>query len=412
MSNQVLIKVEGVKKKFCRGLRKSLQYGLQDIAADLVGRPSDSELRRDEFYAVDDVSFELNRHECLGVIGRNGAGKTTLLKMLNGLIKPDAGRITVRGRMGALIALGAGFNPILSGRENIYVNGSILGMSKAEIRAKMESIIDFAELREFIEAPVQSYSSGMAVRLGFAIAIHSQPDSILLDEVLAVGDAGFQTKCFNALSEFRRRGVGFILVSHQMANIGYFCDRVLYLKNGRIAYLGNTKTAIAALNRDMLMESEAPDIASSSDLCGSGKVVMKRVVFLDQMENEITEMRAGDPVTLRLEYECASSEAIPTAVDVFVKDRSGPFFHDHNAVNCERLSGRGCIDIMFESIPANSERLFFSISLQGLDSREVFDWQRNIPLAVHGTSHNLGRVHLSFGSKVTRLDKEFAPVTS
>src|SRR6266496_3602123 len=335
MSDQVLIKVEGVKKKFCRRLRKSLQYGLQDIAANLVGRTSAPELRRDEFYAVDDVSFELNRHECLGIIGRNGAGKTTLLKMLNGLVKPDAGRIAVRGRMGALIALGAGFNPILSGRENIYVNGSILGMRKAEIRAKMESIIDFAELREFIEAPVQSYSSGMAVRLGFAIAIHSQPDSILLDEVLAVGDAAFQAKCFNALSEFRGRGVGFILVSHQMANIGYFCDRVLYLKHGRIAYLGNTKTAIAAFNRDMLMESEAPDIASSSDLCGSGKVVMRRVVFLDQMENEITEMRAGDPVTLRLEYECASSEALPTAADVLIKDQSGPFFHDHNAVNCE-----------------------------------------------------------------------------
>src|SRR4029453_11315174 len=184
-------------------------------------------------------------------------------KMLNGLIKPDAGQITVRGRMGALIALGAGFNPILSGRENIYVNGSILGMRKAEISAKMESIIDFAELRDFIEAPVQSYSSGMAVRLGFAIAIHCHPDSLLLDEVLAVGDAAFQAKCYNALSEFRSRGIGFILVSHQLPHIGYFCDRVLYLKHGRVAYLGNTQTAIAAFNRDMLMESEAPDNVGS-----------------------------------------------------------------------------------------------------------------------------------------------------
>jgi lipopolysaccharide transport system ATP-binding protein len=408
MSDQVLIKVEGVKKKFCRGLRKSLQYGLQDIAADLLGRTAAPELRRDEFYAVDDVSFELNRHECLGIIGRNGAGKTTLLKMLNGLIKPDAGRIAVRGRMGALIALGAGFNPILSGRENIYVNGSILGMRKAEISAKMESIIDFAELRDFIEAPVQSYSSGMAVRLGFAIAIHSHPDSLLLDEVLAVGDAAFQAKCYNALSEFRSRGIGFILVSHQLANIGYFCDRVLYLKHGRIAYLGNTQTAIAAFNRDMLIESEALDNADSRELCGNGKVIMRRVVFLDQMENEITELRAGDPVTLRLEYECASSEAVPTGADIVIKDRSGAFFHDQNAVKCERLSGRGCIDVMFESIPANSQRLFFSICLLGLDSREIFDWKRNIPLTVHGTPHNHGRVYLSFGSRVMRQDKEFA----
>ncbi len=131
MSNETLIKVENVKKKFCRSLRRSLQYGVQDIATDLIGwHISNTELRPKEFYAVDDVSFELRRGECLGLIGRNGAGKTTLLKMLNGLIKPDAGRITVRGRMGALIALGAGFNPLLSGRENIYVNGSILGYEK------------------------------------------------------------------------------------------------------------------------------------------------------------------------------------------------------------------------------------------------------------------------------------------
>ena len=184
MSKEMLIKVEGVKKKFCRSLRKSLQYGMRDIAADLMGwRIPNTELRPEEFYAVDDISFELRRGECLGLIGKNGAGKTTLLKMLNGLIKPDAGRITVRGRVGALIALGAGFNPLLSGRENIYVNGAILGLRKTEINAKLESIIDFAELREFIDSPIQSYSSGMVVRLGFAVAIHCHPDSLLLDEV-------------------------------------------------------------------------------------------------------------------------------------------------------------------------------------------------------------------------------------
>jgi homopolymeric O-antigen transport system ATP-binding protein len=408
MSDQVLIKVEGVKKKFCRRLRKSLQYGLQDIAANLVGRTAAPELRRDEFYAVDDVSFELRQGECLGLIGRNGAGKTTLLKMLNGLIKPDAGRITVRGRMGALIALGAGFNPILSGRENIYVNGSILGMRNAEIRAKMESIIDFAELREFIEAPVQSYSSGMAVRLGFAIAIHSQPDSLLLDEVLAVGDAAFRAKCFNALSEFRSRGVGFILVSHQLSKIDSFCDRVLYLKRGHTAYLGDTRTAIATFNQDMLMESEAPEEDDDSDVCGSGKVVVRRVVFLDQSENEVNEIPAGEPVTLRIEYECALAEPVPTIVDFIIRDESGVFYHDPNAVECEELSGRGYVDIMFESIPANNQRLFFSICLTGIGSHEMFDWKRRIPLTVHGAPHNQGRVYLSFGSRVVRQDKEFA----
>ena len=193
-----LVRVEGVSKIFCRSLKRSLHYGLIDSLSDIlpVGKRKYHEngepiLRKEEFWAVKDVSFELRRGECLGLIGRNGAGKTTLLKMLNGLIKPDKGRIEMRGRMGALIALGAGFNPILTGRENIYVNGSISGLSKKEIEDKIEEIIDFSEIREFIDTPVQSYSSGMPVRLGFAIATALNPDILLLDEVLAVGDTHF-----------------------------------------------------------------------------------------------------------------------------------------------------------------------------------------------------------------------------
>src|SRR5206468_4283587 len=200
VDGNVLVHVEHVSRRFCRNLRRSLWYGIQDIARDLnpFGRNSSggsSSLRKDEFWAVNDVSFELRRGECLGLIGRNGAGKTTLLKMLNGLIKPDCGCIEIRGRVGALIALGAGFNPILTGRENIYVNGAVLGLTKREIDEKIEEIIDFAEIREFIDSPVQSYSSGMQVRLGFAMASSLNPDILLLDEVLAVGDMGFQAKC-------------------------------------------------------------------------------------------------------------------------------------------------------------------------------------------------------------------------
>jgi len=168
MPGDVLVQAAGVRKKFCRSFKRSLWYGLQDMASEVLGRQAGHEcLRPDEFWAVDDVSFELRRGECLGLIGHNGAGKTTLLKMLNGLIRPDQGRISMRGRVGALIALGAGFNPILTGRENIYVNGSVLGLTKAEIDAQIDEIIDVAEMRDFIDAPVQSYSSGMAVRLGF-----------------------------------------------------------------------------------------------------------------------------------------------------------------------------------------------------------------------------------------------------
>src|SRR5215471_12440095 len=156
MNSDVLVRVDRVSKKFCRSLKRSLWYGVTDTAADLLGGRSSDQLRTDEFWAVDNVSFELARGECLGLIGRNGAGKTTLLKMLNGLIKPDTGRIEMAGRVGALISLGAGFNPVLTGRENIYVNGSVLGLSTKEIDSKLPEIVEFAEVRDFIDTPVQS----------------------------------------------------------------------------------------------------------------------------------------------------------------------------------------------------------------------------------------------------------------
>lgn len=203
-NSDTLIRCENLSKKFCRDLKRSLWYGLTSSTANLFGNHcSDSaKLREGEFWANNDISFELKRGECLGLIGKNGAGKTTLLKMLNGLIKPDIGRIEMRGRIGALIALGAGFNPVLTGRENIYVNSSILGISKREVRARFDEIVEFSELCDFIDTPVRNYSSGMSVRLGFAVAVVlMKPDVLLLDEVLAVGDAAFRAKCLNRIIE-------------------------------------------------------------------------------------------------------------------------------------------------------------------------------------------------------------------
>jgi lipopolysaccharide transport system ATP-binding protein len=247
MSDDILIKVEGASKKFCRDLKRSLWYGVQDTARDLSGRDANANLRRDEFWAVDDVSFELRRGDCLGLIGRNGAGKTTLLKMLNGLIKPDRGRIEMRGRIGALIALGAGFNPILSGRENIYVNGSVLGLSRREIDAKLDDIIGFADISEFIDTPVQSYSSGMQVRLGFAVATALDPDILLLDEVLAVGDAAFRIRCHRRISEMQKKAA-VIFVSHEMAYVARICNRALVLAHGQVQTAGDPATAIESYN--------------------------------------------------------------------------------------------------------------------------------------------------------------------
>ncbi|PSB55171.1 ABC transporter ATP-binding protein [Chamaesiphon polymorphus] len=237
-NKEVLIRVENVSKKFCRSLKKSLWYGIKDIGSELTGRKYEHELRPDEFWSVKDVSFELRRGECLGLIGRNGAGKTTLLKMLNGLIKPDRGSIEINGKVGGLIALGAGFNPILTGRENIYVNGSILGLSKAAIDAKLEEIIEFAELEEFIDAPVQTYSSGMTVRLGFAVAVVLiEPDVLLLDEVLAVGDMGFVLKCFRKIDLLIPK-CAVIFVSHSMPQVSRIATDIALLEKGKPVYQG------------------------------------------------------------------------------------------------------------------------------------------------------------------------------
>jgi len=237
--SDVLIKAEGVSKKFCKSLKRLMLYGVQDIARSMVGMSEKTnELKPGEFWANDDISFELKRGECLGLIGPNGSGKSTLLKILNGIISPDKGRVEIRGRVGALIEIGAGFHPMLTGRENIYVNGSILGFSKKEIDKKYDEIVEFAELAEFIDTPVKLYSSGMRVRLGFAVAAQMEPDVLLIDEVLAVGDLGFKMKCLNAINEIMRNSA-VIFVSHSMPFISRICTEVMVLKNGVVLYHDN-----------------------------------------------------------------------------------------------------------------------------------------------------------------------------
>lgn len=261
-NDEVLVRVENLGKVFCRDFKKSLVYGLKDSVGDLFSAASNKNqregmferhLRPGEFWANKDISFELRRGECIGLIGHNGAGKTTLLKMLNGLIKPDAGRITIRGKVGALIALGAGFNPLLTGRENIYVNGSVLGFTREELDSMVEEIIDFAEIREFIDSAVQTYSSGMQVRLGFSIAVLTQPDILILDEVLAVGDAAFRAKSLERVSQLLKE-CAVIFVSHQANQVARICEQVLWLDSGRVIKAGDTQQLLSDYTESRIPE--------------------------------------------------------------------------------------------------------------------------------------------------------------
>ncbi|MDO7845893.1 ABC transporter ATP-binding protein [Hymenobacter sp. M29] len=240
-----VVTVRNLSKKYCRQLRTSLWYGLRDIAAEAwPGARPPARLRRDEFWSLHDLSFELRRGEALAIIGANGAGKSTLLKLLNGLIKPDAGSIRLRGRVGALIELGAGLDPVLTGRENIFLRAALLGVGRAQALPLLPAIIEFTGLGEAIEMPVQFYSSGMVARLAYAVAAHLHPDVLLVDEVLAVGDFDFQRKCIHHMMSYLAAGGSLILVSHQPHHIQAVCRRGLVLEKGRWAFEGTATEAL------------------------------------------------------------------------------------------------------------------------------------------------------------------------
>ena len=238
MPDQTLLTVEKVGKKFCRSLKRSMQYGMLDLFRELTGKKDGNRiLRTDEFHALRDISFELKKGDCLGVIGPNGSGKSTLLKLINGIYRPDAGRILVNGTVGALIEVGSGFHPMLTGRENIYLNGAVLGMSRELIEERLDDIIEFSGLDEFIDMQVKYYSSGMNIRLGFAIAIQMEPDILIIDEILSVGDIRFKARCINTVLEMMQDSAT-IFVSHNMTDVSRICNRIICLDRGREIYSG------------------------------------------------------------------------------------------------------------------------------------------------------------------------------
>jgi len=239
-----VVEVKGVSKKYSRNANSHLGYGMTDLLDELLGRKRSLKLRQDEFWAVKDLDLTLERGDSFALIGRNGSGKSTLLKMMYGVVKPDTGSITLRGRVQALINLGAGFNGALSGLENIYGAASIMGLNSAETRAILDDIIGFAELEEFIESPVNTYSSGMKARLGFAVAIHLKPDILFIDEILAVGDHAFQNKCFLKMQELKREGVTMVLVSHSHTQVIQLCKRALWIHRGEMQQMGATKDVV------------------------------------------------------------------------------------------------------------------------------------------------------------------------
>ncbi len=293
-------------------------YGAMDIAGSAIGvMPNSNVLRADEFWALENVFFELKRGDSFGIMGPNGSGKTTLLKMLNGIFMPDQGRITVRGKMGALIKVGAGFHPMLSGRENIYINGAIMGMGKREIDGKFDSIVDFADIGDFLDSPVKFYSSGMYVRLGFAIAVHCRPDILLIDEVLAVGDIKFQSKCLKYITNnVLKNGCSVIFVSHNRYALEDVCSHALYLKKGKPVHLGKTLDVVDRYLTDIKNEEQGPQ----GTLEGFHMEGIVKVVFLDHEGRAKTQFKTGEEMHIRFYYSFSQTIQNPSVGITFIHD--------------------------------------------------------------------------------------------
>jgi lipopolysaccharide transport system ATP-binding protein len=270
----------------------------------------------DKIWALKDISFEVKWGEVVGVIGRNGAGKSTLLKILSRITEPTHGYADIYGRVGALLEVGTGFHPELTGKENIYLNGAILGMPRAEIEKKFDEIVAFAEVEKFINTPVKHYSSGMGLRLGFAVAAHLEPEILVVDEVLAVGDAAFQKKCLGKMGEVAREGRTVLFVSHNMAAVSALCSKGLLLNNGQVVYIGNVVDVISKYMDMGAVKAKIP-LKERTDRRGNGRIRFTDVTFLDENNNTVSSATSGKPFSVVLSYSEANGQKARD-VDAFI----------------------------------------------------------------------------------------------
>jgi ABC-type polysaccharide/polyol phosphate transport system ATPase subunit len=276
-----------------------------------------------EVVALRDVSFRVEPGSAVGLVGRNGSGKTTLLRLLSGIIKPTSGSVDVGGRVGSLLELGAGFHPDLTGRENVFLNGSIHGLKRMYVREQLDEIVAFAGLEEFIDLPVRTYSSGMYMRLGFAIAAHINADILLLDEVFAVGDEQFQRKCFGKIFEFKQRGGTIVFVSHDAAAVERLCDRAVLLRSGSVEFDGPTHDAIVRYRQLLAGDHDPAERGAGLTEWGSGEARIERVELLGPEGEPRTQFLAGEPLVLRLAVSAERPLDSPPRLSFELRDSSG-----------------------------------------------------------------------------------------
>ncbi|MCD6460033.1 ATP-binding cassette domain-containing protein [bacterium] len=362
------MRVNNVSKKFCKRLRYTMLYGALDLTSTFFNvHQNFNRLRTGEFWALKDIDFEVKKGEAVGLIGANGAGKSTMLKLLNGIYMPDNGEIEVYGRVGALIQVGAGFHPMLTGRENIYVNGEILGMKKKFIDKHFDEIVDFSGIEDFIDTPVKHYSSGMFVRLGFAVVAFCQPEILLVDEVLAVGDTKFRRKCLEHLSKLQKQGVTFIIVSHNMQMLEGIALKGIFFDKGNLIHYGNIQDAISEYETLMLSQKIAEEITNfninaSSD---SLKIINKWDGYsTDEIEIKYIKLK-GQNNEYKKKFCSSDTVTIEAVIDSEISDTVNirAFFRNIENVTClgtdkicDITKGRQKIELIFNPIQITTGR--------------------------------------------------------
>jgi len=333
--------------------------------------------RPTEVVALRDVSFGVEPGSAVGLVGRNGSGKTTLLRLISGIIKPTSGRVEVGGRVGSLLELGAGFHPDLSGRENVFLNGSIHGLKRAYVREQLDEIVAFAGLGERIDHPVRTYSTGMYMRLGFAIAAHIDADLLLLDEVFAVGDEQFQRKCFGKIFEFKQRGGTIVFVSHDASAVERLCDRAILLREGRVEFDGPTHEAIVRYRQLLAGDRDPAERGAGLKEWGSGVARIEEVELLGPDGEQRTQFLAGEPLTLRLRVS-AERPLAPPRLSLELRDSSGLLVAGSGRSTAELGWDRDTSELFarfeVESLPLADGRFHLRLGLTDETGEQLYHW--------------------------------------
>jgi len=378
------------------GLRHALERAVRAPFTMLRADAGPHRPKNEEFWAVRDLNLEIKQGEIMGIIGRNGAGKSTLLKLLSRITEPTTGTIRLRGRVACLLEVGTGFHPDLTGRENIFLNGAILGMSRVEIKRKFDEIVAFAEIDKFLDTPVKRYSSGMYVRLAFAVAAHLEPEILIVDEVLAVGDAEFQKKCLGKIEDVStKEGRTVILVSHQMTGIQHLCTRCILMDQGRLVLEGSTHMIITAYMKKCKSLAGA-DIGSRKDRVGQGDVRLTAIELRDLSGNILREAISGNDVVISLAYYVINHAVVKNCV----------FWLDvHNGQKCcfalssalvdrqnLHVSRQGRIEFLVPSWPLAGGTYHITVGIEGNSVIQDYLEDASMIQVIDGDFHGSGRL--------------------